>query len=106
YPELDEKAEYIKKVIRIEEERFEATIDQGLNILSDYISETKKKNEKVVSGSMVFKLHDTYGFPLDLTREIAEENGLSIDEEGFKKEMARQREKAREALKKKEGSAW
>jgi len=106
YPELEEKAEYIKKVIRIEEERFEATIDQGLSILSDFISETKKKNEKVISGSMVFKLHDTYGFPLDLTREIAEENGLSIDEEGFKEEMAVQREKAREALKKKEGSAW
>lgn len=106
YPELDEKSDYIKKVIRIEEERFEATIDQGLSILNDFIGETKKQNEKVLSGSMVFKLHDTYGFPLDLTREIAEENSLSIDEEGFKREMAQQKKKAREALKSKEGSAW
>ncbi len=106
YPELEEKSEYIKKVIRIEEERFEATIDQGLSILNEFIQETKSKGEKILHGSMVFKLHDTFGFPLDLTREIAEENGLSIDEEGFKAEMGEQKRKAREALKSKDGSAW
>jgi len=106
YPELAEKSEYIKKVIRIEEERFEATIDQGLSILNEYIEEIKSKGDRAIPGGMVFKLHDTYGFPLDLTREIAEENGLSIDEEGFKTEMKEQREKAREALKNKEGLGW
>jgi len=106
YPELEEKKDYIRKVIKTEEERFEATIDQGLSILSEYIRETKDAGSEVLSGSMVFKLHDTYGFPLDLTREIAEENGLSIDEEGFKEEMAEQKRKAREALKSKESSAW
>jgi len=106
YPELAEKAEYIKKVIRIEEERFQATIDQGLGILNQYIEEAKSRNENKISGERVFKLHDTYGFPLDLTKEIAAENGLSIDEEGFKKEMAEQKKKAREALKNKDNSAW
>lgn len=106
YPELDEKAEYIQKVIKIEEDRFDTTIDQGLNILNDFISETKMRNENKLPGSMAFKLHDTYGFPLDLTREIAEENGLGIDEEGFRKEMDEQKKKAREALKNRENSAW
>lgn len=106
YPELAEKAEYIRKVIRIEEERFEATVDQGLSILNEFIGEIKSRNETLLPGGMVFKLHDTYGFPLDLTREIAEEQGLSIDEEGFKKEMNEQKTKAREALKSKGGSAW
>ncbi|NSW89168.1 MAG: alanine--tRNA ligase [Firmicutes bacterium] len=106
YPELGEKREYIKKVARVEEEKFNFTIDQGLSILGDYIEDMMKSNEKVIPGELVFKLHDTYGFPLDLTREIAEENGLVIDEEGFEKEMEAQKAKAREALKKKEGSAW
>lgn len=106
YPELEEKQDYIKKVIKIEEERFDATIDQGLNILNEFIDEIKAKKQRVLSGKMVFKLHDTYGFPLDLTKEIAEENGLSIDEEGFKKEMDEQKKKAREAMKNKESSAW
>lgn len=106
YPELAEKAEYIKKVIKIEEERFEATVDQGIVILNEFISEIKEKQGKVLPGEMVFKLHDTYGFPLDLTREIAEENGLEIDETGFKKEMDAQKNKAREAHKSKDQSAW
>jgi len=106
YPELAEKAEYIRKVIKIEEDRFQATIDQGLGILNEYILETKAENKNVISGDRVFKLHDTYGFPLDLTKEIAAENGLSIDEEGFRKEMEEQKKKAREALKSREGSAW
>jgi alanyl-tRNA synthetase len=106
YPELAEKADYICKVIKIEEERFAATIDQGLTILNDFIGEIKSADGKVLPGSMVFKLHDTYGFPLDLTREIAEEAGLAIDEEGFKVEMGEQKKKAREALKNRETSAW
>jgi len=106
YPELEEKADYIQRVIRIEEERFEATIDQGLSILAEFIEQIKSENKAVIPGTMVFKLHDTYGFPLDLTREIAEENGLIIDEEGFRAEMEEQKRKAREALKSKGGSAW
>ena len=106
YPELAEKADYIKKVVRIEEERFDITIDQGLTILNEVVSETKSKQEKELPVSMVFKLHDTYGFPLDLTREIAEENGLEIDEIGFKELMKEQKDKAREALKNKGNAAW
>lgn len=106
YPELAEKADYIRKVIKIEEERFDATVDQGLSILNEFMASVKADNGKVLPGSMVFKLHDTYGFPLDLTREIAEENGLEIDEDGFKAEMAEQKKKAREALKSRETSAW
>jgi alanyl-tRNA synthetase len=106
YPELEQKQDYIKKIVGIEEERFNLTIDQGLYILNDYIENIKSANNKVIPGEIVFKLHDTYGFPLDLTREIAEENNLSIDEEGFEKEMEIQKTKARDALKKKEGSAW
>lgn len=106
YPELAEQAEYIKKVIKIEEERFEATVDQGIVILNEFIDEIKAKKQEVIPGEMVFKLHDTYGFPLDLTREIAEENGLGIDEDGFKKEMDAQRKKARDAHNSKDTSAW
>jgi len=106
YPELSEKEDYILRVIKIEEERFAETIEQGLLILNDFIEETIAKGEKVLPGTMVFKLHDTYGFPLDLTREIAEERGLDIDEEGFRAEMAKQKKKAREALKNKDTSAW
>jgi alanyl-tRNA synthetase len=106
YPELAEKADYIRKVIRIEEERFDATIDMGLNILNEFLNEIKAAGVKTMPGQMVFKLHDTYGFPLDLTREICEENGLEVDEEGFRKEMTEQRVKAREALKSKDTSAW
>ncbi len=106
YPELAEKADYICKVIRIEEERFAVTIDQGLIILNDFIAEVKAANGRELPGSMVFKLHDTYGFPLDLTREIAQEAGLGIDENGFRAEMNEQKKKAREALKNKVSSAW
>jgi len=106
YPELAEKADYICKVIKIEEERFAVTIDQGLTILNDFIAEVKAANSKVLPGNMVFKLHDTYGFPLDLTREIAQEAGLEIDESGFRAEMNEQKTKAREALKSKVSSAW
>ncbi len=105
YPELAEKADYIKKVIKIEEEKFDATIDQGLSILNEFIAMTKAEKKDVLPGSMAFKLHDTYGFPLDLTREIAEENGLTVDESGFKVEMESQKTKAREALLRNKGNA-
>ena len=97
YTELREKSDYIKKIISLEEERFEATIDSGLNILSELIKETVSKNGKTLSGEGVFKLYDTFGFPIDLTREIAEESGLEIDEDGFAKLMKEQRDRARAA---------
>ena len=97
YPELSEKADYIKKVMSIEEERFNATIDAGLNILSDLIRRAIKDGENTISGEEVFKLYDTFGFPIDLTREIAEESQLKIDEEKFKELMQNQKVRAREA---------
>ena len=97
YPELAEKGDYIRKVLSMEEERFDATIDAGLSILSDLIRGAIKENSDTISGEEVFKLYDTFGFPIDLTREIAEENHLKIDEEAFKKLMLDQRTRAREA---------
>lgn len=97
YPELEEKRGYIKKVIKLEEERFDETIDAGMQILNDYIEEVKNNNYKVLSGDKAFKLYDTYGFPVELTEEILEEEGISIDKEGFNKEMKEQRERARSA---------
>ncbi|MCW6074459.1 alanine--tRNA ligase [Clostridium sporogenes] len=97
YPELEEKKEYIKKVIKLEEERFDETIDAGMQILNDYIKEVKNNNDKVLSGDKAFKLYDTYGFPVELTEEILEEQGINIDKEGFNKEMKEQRERARSA---------
>ena len=93
-------------MIKTEEERFAATIDQGIAILNAMIAELKMENKDVLPGNMAFKLHDTYGFPLDLTREIAGEAGLTVDEEGFMAEMAEQKNKARMALKNREMSAW
>jgi alanyl-tRNA synthetase len=106
YPELKQRRDYIRKVAGIEEEKFNFTVDQGLAILDEHIKAIKKNNCNTVSGEVAFRLHDTYGFPVDLTREIAGENGLAIDEEKFKEEMEIQKNRAREALKKKEGSAW
>ncbi|WP_461813188.1 alanine--tRNA ligase [Faecalimonas sp.] len=97
YPELEEKKDMIFNVIRQEEEQFNKTIDQGLGILSEMIQEMTDKNETTLSGDNAFKLYDTYGFPLDLTKEILEEKGFSIDEEGFKISMEEQRVKARKA---------
>ena len=97
YPELSEKGDYIRKVLSMEEERFDATIDAGLSILSDLIRGAIKENSDTISGEEVFKLYDTFGFPIDLTREIAEENHLKIDEESFKALMLDQRTRAREA---------
>jgi alanyl-tRNA synthetase len=97
YPELSEKKDYILKVISMEEERFDATIDAGLSILSGMTESAKAKGDKALAAADVFKLYDTYGFPIDLTRELAEEQGLSIDEDGFRALMNEQRTRAREA---------
>ncbi|MBE6615830.1 MAG: alanine--tRNA ligase [Ruminococcaceae bacterium] len=97
YPELGEKADYIRKVMSMEEERFNATIDAGLNILENLIRGAVKENADTISGEEVFKLYDTFGFPIDLTREIAEESNLKIDEETFKVLMQQQKVRAREA---------
>ena len=104
YPELNEKREYIKKVIRTEEESFAKTVDKGTEILSEMIDELLKKGEKTLCGEDVFKLHDTYGFPLDLTREILAEKGLEADEAGFHECMKVQKETARKN--KKLGGGW
>ncbi len=97
YTELRDKRDYILKVVVLEEERFNATIDAGLGILSSIISDLTKKNEKVISGEDAFKLYDTFGFPVDLTREIAEEAGLSVDNDSFAVLMNEQKERARAA---------
>lgn len=106
YPELIEKQEYIKKVIAIEEERFQETIDQGSEILKNYIDELRKKNQYVLSGENAFKLYDTFGFPLELTKEILEEEKMTVDEEAFKLEMEKQRQRARLARQNQEGEGW
>ncbi|MCR4943208.1 MAG: alanine--tRNA ligase [Clostridium sp.] len=97
YPELVEKQDYIKKMVSLEEERFNETIDSGINILSEYIDELKKENKTVLDGKKAFKLYDTFGFPYELTEEICEEKGLTIDRETFEKEMEDQRTRARNA---------
>ncbi len=97
YPELTEKREYILKVLSLEEQRFDATIDAGLSILSNIARESMAAGKKVISGEDAFKLYDTFGFPIDLTREIAAEQHLSIDEETFKALMQNQRQRARAA---------
>ena len=97
YPELEEKKDFIFKVLTNEENQFNKTIDQGLRILSDMEEEMKAAGEKTLSGENAFKLYDTYGFPLDLTKEILEEKGYGIDEKGFQAAMEEQRVKAREA---------
>lgn len=106
YPILTEKLDYIKKVIGMEEARFDATIENGLSLLDDVMEKAKKEGKTKLSGEDVFKLSDTYGFPLDLTREIASENGLEIDEEGFGEKLAEQKKRAREARAKLGGIGW
>ena len=99
YPELEEKKDFIFKVLTQEEEKFAKTIDQGLAILEKMEKEMQAAGEKTLSGENAFKLYDTYGFPLDLTQEILEEKGFSIDEDGFKKAMEIQKKKAHDAHK-------
>lgn len=97
YPELADRKDYILKLITVEEQNFNKTIDQGLIILNDMMEELQKSGAKVLSGDNTFKLYDTYGFPMDLTIEILEEKGFSVDEEGFHQAMENQRKTAREA---------
>ena len=106
YPELREHDAYIKKVIGTEEGNFASTIDAGMNILTGLIDAMEKAHQHVLSGLDVFKLNDTFGFPLDLTREIAAEQGLEVDEEGFHAEMTKQKERARAERLKKNISGW
>ena len=106
YPELREHDAYIKKVIGTEEANFARTIDAGMNILNTMIDRLEKAHQKLLSGMDVFKLNDTFGFPLDLTKEIAAEQGLEIDENGFHAEMKKQKERARAERLKKNISGW
>ncbi|XOQ49522.1 MAG: alanine--tRNA ligase [Eubacteriales bacterium] len=103
YPELDEKRAMILKLINVEEESFAKTIDQGLQLLNTYIENAKSK---VFSGADAFRLSDTYGFPIDLTKEIVAERGMTVDEEEFKRLMLEQRERARAARKNAGADAW
>ncbi len=106
YPELEEKREYIHKVISVEEEKFADTIDQGTNIIAEFIDDMKKEGKTVLDGDKVFKLYDTYGFPIELTEEILAESGYTADVEGFKENMTRQREQARAARKGSDDEGW
>ena len=99
YPELDEKKDFIFNVLTQEENKFDKTIDQGLTILSELIEKAEAVSNKVLAGDDAFKLYDTYGFPIDLTKEILEEKAMTVDEDGFKSCMQEQKEKARAARK-------
>lgn len=105
YPEIIDRKDYIKRIVKLEEERFKETIDQGLTILQDYINELKVQGKTVLEGSKAFKLYDTYGFPLDLTKEILQEAGITVDEEGYTKELEKQRIRARSS-RKEDNSLW
>ncbi len=106
YPELQEKKDYILNIIDLEENRFYETLDQGLLILQGYIEELKLTKAETLSGENAFRLYDTYGFPLDLTKDILEEQGFSVDEETFRKEMQIQRERARAARADSSTESW
>ncbi len=97
YPEIAEKKEYVSQIIRLEEERFHETLHDGLKIVGEMVSRVKSAGEPRIGGEDAFVLYDTYGFPLDLTEDIAEENGLEVDRTGFEKAMQQQRERARAA---------
>lgn len=99
YPELLDRREYISKVISTEEERFSSTLDFGMKMLNDLIENLKAKKEKLISGEDVFRLYDTYGFPLDLTEDIARDSGLAVDSGGFNRAMEVQKERARASWK-------
>ena len=106
YPQLIERGDYIKKIIGIEEDKFAATIDQGQTILDQYIAGAKAAGSDKLSGEQCFKLYDTYGFPIELTKEIAEDLGFSVDEDGFAACMEAQKELARSARKQDENEGW
>ncbi|TDP58500.1 alanine--tRNA ligase [Aminicella lysinilytica] len=106
YPELLEKQDYIKKIISLEECKFATTLDQGCSIITECIDDMKKENKTVLSGDKAFKLYDTYGFPLELTEEILEENNMTADVEGFDENMKQQKETARAGRKSTDEEAW
>ena len=106
YPELVENHDYIMKIIKIEEDNFAKTLDRGMEILESYVADMDEKGETVLAGDLTFKLYDTYGFPLELTQEILEEKGKTVDEEGFVKNMQAQKELARANQRDTEGDAW
>lgn len=106
YPELVEKQDYVLNVIEIEESRFNETLDKGLNMLQGYIDELTASKGKMLSGEKAFELYDTYGFPLDLTKDVLEEQGFGVDEEAFNKEMHAQRERARSGRVDTSAEAW
>ncbi len=106
YPELAEKASYIKKHIGVEEDRFARTIDQGMELLGELVQAAVRDGGTVFDGKAAFRLYDTFGFPIDLTREIVEENGLTVDEAEFERLMNEQKQRAREDRKKSGGIAW
>ncbi|GER66253.1 alanine--tRNA ligase [Weizmannia acidilactici] len=97
YPEVEKNADFVQKVVRSEEERFQETLNEGLAILEERLAEAKKNGLKQLPGEDIFRLYDTYGFPVELTEEYAQDQGLEVDHEGFEREMERQRERARNA---------
>src|SRR5690625_3062508 len=97
YHEVLKQKDDIQRIIKLEEDRFHETLQEGLTLLSSIITEQKEQNKTVIPGEKVFKLYDTYGFPKELTEEYAAEHGLGIDEKGFYQEMEKQRERARSA---------
>lgn len=106
YSDLVDRKDAIKKIIKAEEDKFQETIDQGISILESYIDEMVEKKETVLSGERAFKLYDTFGFPLDLTKEILEERSFAVDEEGFNSNMEDQRQRARSARGDSGNSGW
>ena len=106
YPELEERKDYIHKILTVEEDKFSTTIDQGTAIINDYVKELKDAGNTILAGERVFKLYDTYGFPLELTQEILEENGCAADVDGFNENMLHQKEQARAARKSEEDEGW
>ena len=105
YPKLEKRRVMIKRVVRSEEEKFAATIDKGMSIIDEHIADMVISGSKVLDGAKAFKLHDTYGFPIDLTKEIMAEKGYEVDEEGFAAEMQRQKELSR-TEQEMEGAGW
>jgi alanyl-tRNA synthetase len=106
YPDLESNRQTILRVLGTEEDRFAKTIDQGMELLEEFMEKAKEAGIRVVDGKTAFRLHDTFGFPIDLTKDIAEEKGFTVDEEGFAQEMEKQKQMAREALKSDESQAW
>ena len=106
YPEIREREDYIKKIISVEEARFEETLEQGTEIINSYVSDMEKNGEKVLSGADAFKLYDTFGFPVELTQEILDDHGMSVDMDGFHENMEEQKRLAKEGRKDTTAEAW